>query len=560
MYKVAFIYFILLLLVVSCRQKQDTSSDKRMQQWEAIMETNPEAVRDSLQSINSEKLAGASKAYYSLLKTISDDKTYVDFLSDSLIKETESYYHKHANKSNLHIRSLVYLSIVRSRLGMTDSTVLVPLKEAEIIFEQQNEQNPSIGYLLNYFLGEVHHENSNFSTASKYFKRALQFSKEENNSAHTFDSYMAMFWNSMKHEEFNEGKEYLDTLEMLSSKDVNDKYFLLNAQSVYYDTQNMYEKSLEKEKEMLLLAPFVKGSSDIFRLYYSISEQYFNINQLDSSKVYGIKAIESITDSTYQLNYLLYENVARIAESQKDYQLANHYLNYAALVRENTIEKEKDVHILELEKQYDLSQSENKALKAESKNRISIIIILCLIILLIVSVFYIQTRKIKASQKLKMADEEKRKIEIEKRLVEAQANVLRIENERKQLAENIYSLMLNQFFSIENQLRSIGDKSRRTKPDFADFIEETRASLTKNLVEEFAQNISEAKFYELTGISLPENKINKNEILMLFLIHCGVSNNNLASVFRTSTASIRSRKNQLKNKMLLLNIENPFFI
>ena len=119
--------------------------------------------------------------------------------------------------------------------------------------------------------------------------------------------------------------------------------------------------------------------------------------------------------------------------------------------------------------------------------------------------------------------------------------------------------MLNQFFFIENQLRSLADKERRTKPDFADYIEQIRASMNKNLIENFSQYITEKKFHELTGIPLPSQKINKGELLMLFLIYCGVSNNNLATVFRTTTASIRSRKNQLKNKMLSLNIETPFF-
>lgn len=549
---------LLFLLLVRCGSKPDLFLNVRLQQWDAMLEANPEAVRDSLQTLNPAILSNENNAYCGLLKIISDDKTYTEFTSDSLIRETENYYRNHAKSSNLHIRSLVYMGMVRIRMGMIDSTALIPLKEAEIIFNNLDNQNPSVGYLLNFFLGKVHHENKNFSFASKYFKKALQFSKEEKNFAHSFDSYMAMFWNSMEQEKFNEGKKYLDSLGMINSKSIDEQYFLLNAQSVYYDTQNMHEKSLEKEKEQIKLAPHIKEKPEVFRLYYSISDQYKDMNQLDSAAVYALKAIEHISDTTYQLNYLLYENVADIAEISGDYHTANNYRKQAALIREKTIEKETDKHILKLEKQYDLSRAENKALQAEAKTRIAIIIILCLVILIVVSLFYVRARRIKMQQEKRSLKEEKRKTEMDKELVEARAGILRIEVEKQQLTMIVYNMMLGQFFSLEKQLQSLADKARKAKPDFANFVDDVRASMNKNLVNDFAKTISDSKFCELTGISL-DNKVNKSEFLMLYLIYCGVSNKNLATVFRTTPESIRSRKNQLKNKLLSLNISTSLF-
>ncbi|MEA4905842.1 MAG: hypothetical protein VB075_00150 [Petrimonas sp.] len=362
----------------------------------------------------------------------------------------------------------------------------------------------------------------------------------------------------MEQEKFNEGKKYLDSLEMINSKSIDEEYFLLNAQSVYYDTQNMHEKSLEKEKEQIKLAPHIKEKPEIFRLYYSISDQYKDMNQLDSAAVYALKAIEHISDTTYQLNYLLYENVADIAEISGDYHTANNYRKQAALIREKTIEKETDKHILKLEKQYDLSRAENKALQAEAKTRIAIIIILCLVILIVVSLFYVRARRIKMQQEKRSLKEEKRKTEMDKELVEARAGILRIEVEKQQLTMIVYNMMLGQFFSLEKQLQSLADKARKAKPDFANFVDDVRASMNKNLVNDFAKTISDSKFCELTGISL-DNKVNKSEFLMLYLIYCGVSNKNLATVFRTTPESIRSRKNQLKNKLLSLNMSTSLF-
>ena len=545
-------------MLVSCGPKQDPHLNVRMRQWDRAVSQQPEIIRDSLQKLDPSGLSDENKAYYGLLKTISDDKTYVEFTSDSLIAATENYYRNHDKASDLHIRSLIYLGIVRSRLGKTDSTALIPLKEAGEFFYSMKEQDASTGYLLNFFLGFIHGNNNNLPTGLKYLEKSLQFAKREENAIHLFDAYLALFWNCMKREKWDKGREYLDSLEMISGKAADENFFLLNAQSSYYYTRQMYRESIEKEKEQLKLAPYIQKKPEIFRIYYSISTQYFLLNQLDSAEVYALKAIECVLDPSYSLNYLLYENVADIAESKNDYRTANHYRKQAAAIRDEVIEKTTDTQVLELEKRYDLSRAENKALQAEAKIKVAIITILCLFIVIVASIFYIRLRRISIQEEKRRLQEEKRKSEADKKLAEARADILRVEVEKQQLAMKVYHVMLRQFFASEKQLQLLADKSRKTKPDFADFVDEVRSSMNKNLIEGFAKNISDSKFYELTGISLG-HKLNKSELLMLFLIFCGVSNKNLATVFRTSAESIRSRKSQLKNKLLSLNINISFF-
>lgn len=131
-------------------------------------------------------------------------------------------------------------------------------------------------------------------------------------------------------------------------------------------------------------------------------------------------------------------------------------------------------------------------------------------------------------------------------------------NKQQQFTMSIYNRMLTQFFLIEKELGALANKERRLKPDFADFIEQLLKSMSKNLIDGFARDISGKKFEELTGISLPDD-INKSELLMFFLICCGVTNSDMAIILRTSVASIRSRKNQLKNKLKESGINTSFF-
>lgn len=122
----------------------------------------------------------------------------------------------------------------------------------------------------------------------------------------------------------------------------------------------------------------------------------------------------------------------------------------------------------------------------------------------------------------------------------------------------IYARMLAQFFLIEKRLRSLANKERSKKPDFADFIDQLLKSMTKNLIDNFTRDISSEKFEELTGITLPRS-INKSELLLFFLIFCGIPNRDIAVLLKTSTASIRTRKSLLKNKLKEAGIDISFF-
>lgn len=97
-----------LLFTVSCSRERDEGLYSRLFQWDALLQEQPEAIRDSLVTLRPGELSQANRAYYGLLKTIADDKTYVDFTSDSLINSVESYFHEQAFGSNHHIRALTY--------------------------------------------------------------------------------------------------------------------------------------------------------------------------------------------------------------------------------------------------------------------------------------------------------------------------------------------------------------------------------------------------------------------------------------------------------------------
>ncbi|MFA7140543.1 MAG: hypothetical protein WC126_06000, partial [Proteiniphilum sp.] len=165
----------------------------RLQQWDNMLDRHPKAVSDSLKTLDRNALSRSGKAYYDLLKVISDDKTYVNFTSDSLINAVSRYYKSYDSQNMNYIRALAYQGIVRTRMGVKDSTVYEPLREANRLFQVSTQPDASIGYMINYFLGNIHYNNRNFSSADDYFYSALTYAEQEKDSVHRFDSYLALY-------------------------------------------------------------------------------------------------------------------------------------------------------------------------------------------------------------------------------------------------------------------------------------------------------------------------------------------------------------------------------
>src|SRR5690606_30111805 len=128
----------------------------------------------------------------------------------------------------------------------------------------------------------------------------LQYARAERDSIHLFDAYLALYWNEMQQRQFSKGAAYLDSLSefygLLPGKD----YFLLNAQSAFYDITGQPELALEKEKQKLQLYDSQNEDIDSSRVYFNISDRYVGFNQLDSALYYGEMAIELIGDSSYR--------------------------------------------------------------------------------------------------------------------------------------------------------------------------------------------------------------------------------------------------------------------
>ncbi|MDD3310451.1 MAG: hypothetical protein PHY69_10910 [Dysgonamonadaceae bacterium] len=548
-----FIFVLLTIFVLgnSCENGSQRDMLQRLTALDAAIDLAPGRVSDSLKSLSYNSLSRSNRAYYNLLKVISDDKTYVNFTSDSLINTVSEYYRLHDRKNRNYIRSLAYQGIVRTRMGIKDSTVFEPLKEADRLFQSMELPDPSLGYMINYFLGNIHYNNLNFTLADNYFQHALANARREKDSTHVFDTHLALYWNEMQQKDFEKGKLHLDSLSAYFHNLPGKDYFILNAQSIYFDIIGEPEKALERAK--LMLHDWQNENTDLSRVYFNISDRYNGFGQLDSAMYYAKMAIELIEDSTYRQNHLYFQNVANIAEKQSNFELANSYRKKAAEFYKNSITERLNTQIAELEKKYDLTEAENATLRARQQNfRIVIGGLLLVIVLIIVIMYAWRTRKI-GKMKLQQA-------ELTLQQQQLQANILKEEAGKRKWLLQLYSHISDKLTSLHGEMEALSQRYISSHPkvykEMDKIVKNTDAEL-RDITKMLATD--DDTFYAYTHLSDKDGFFNANEKILLMLLACDADNRQLATFMNTTLESIRVRKSQLKKKMLEKGLDTAIF-
>ncbi len=547
-----FFLVMLLLFATSCNKGGDEEMLTRLNVWDAMLDHDAQRVADSLKTIDRDELSRAGKAYYDLLKVISDDKTYVNFTSDSLINAVSDYYRSSNPEHNNFIRALAYQGIVRTRLGVKDSTVYEPLREAGKLLSDRPDSDPSLGYMIHYFLGNIHYNNRNYPSATSYFQSTLQYARAERDSIHLFDAYLALYWNEMQQRQFTKGAAYLDSLSAFYGLLTGKDYFVLNAQSIYYDITGQPEMALEREKKQLELVKNQKEVIDLSRLYFVISDRYVGLNRLDSAMLYARMAIDQIGDSS-KLNYLYYHNIASIAEKIGDFPLSNHYLRQAMELHNQSLKERLDIQIAEMEKRYDLAEAENEVLR--TREQISRTIILSLVIVLFLIFIAVYALWMRRNTQLRLLQTEHRV-----KQQQLQADILKEEAGKRRWLLNLYGNISDRLGFLQNEFELLAERyisvNKKVHSEMQRILKNTDTDLrdiTKTLVPDDT-------FSAYTGLADHEQLFSVNEKLMLMLLACDADNRQLATFLHTSVDSIRVRKSQLKKKMFENGLDTTLFV
>lgn len=544
----ALFFTVFVWIVSSCNSVHDQSDALRLERWDALCDSFPEAIADSLKTMNPSRLSSRNRVWHGLLTTITHDKTHSPFTSDSLINSVEEYYRKHGLESRDHIRSLIYQGIVRVRMGVTDSTVYEPLKEALTILQSKNNPDPNLLYFANFYMGHIHRENDNDDSAFHYFQQALMSAKQYNNKSHQFDTYLKLCWMRLSEREYDNARLYLDTL-VTYAQTPEDKYYLLNAEAVYFDRMGDYLEALKKEKEKLQMSHHLKQKPEQYRIFYSLSDRYFNLNNLDSALFYAREAIAHIQDSTNRLNYLLYRKAADIAAKKNDFRLADNYRTQALKAYQASITERLDTQIRELEKRYDLSEAEYRALKATTQFRFILILSICGVLFTAGLILYISKQlTITRLQKEKFT-EHIHCVEVEKQQAKAEYQLSRERAQNQQQLLSLYNSFLKLHAEQQEMMRQninrIRSKDSKLGDIYAGLLKSGQLQLNRFIKELFTVE----DMRRLFDIHDEANSLNESDRLYLFMLANKVDNEQIAALFNTTVKNLKGKKAYLKKKI-----------
>ena len=296
-----------------------------------------------------------------------------------------------------------------------------------------------------------------------------------------------------------------------------------------------------------------KENIDVSRLYYNISARYVGLYQLDSAMVYGKLAIDFIVDPKFRQNHLYYQNLADIAEKQGNYLFANRYRKEAAEFYRSTIQDRLDTQIAEIEKKYDLTESENKALKAHQQNMQIIIAALILIIGLIIIIMNIHRIRKVTKMRLLVTESKLHQQEL-------QAEIMRAEARKRKWLIKLYSNISERLTFLQDEFEKLTQRYVSSQPkvykDMQKILKNTDTEL-RDISVTLAPD--DQTFYSYTCIKDEQDILNANEKLILMLLSCEADNRELATFMNTTVESIRVRKSQLKKKMSENNIDISIF-
>lgn len=316
----SFILLCLLLVISSCNKKQNEAATLYLMSLDSLIDEQPQLVLDSLDARKNQKQSRFNSAYSDLLQTIAQDKSSYDFQSDSMIQRSVgilSAYKK--NHAELYARSLLYMGIVRYRMGIVDSTAYLPMKEAAHALENAKLDNSKSALFCYYYLGTLFFENENSKQSIAYFKKTIQAAKHLGHRNYLFNSYKDLAWSYMQNNDWDDAKRCIDSVNSFQNLSNLESIDINLIKSSYYESVSEPEKALFVNTQLLNDSLYLKGRN-LSKLYYKLSENYRKLNLNSQSLLYAEKAVENINDTTNTLKYYYYENLAEIAASLKKWE------------------------------------------------------------------------------------------------------------------------------------------------------------------------------------------------------------------------------------------------
>lgn len=526
---------VLLGVATSCTFNNNQYSSY-LKQLDSQLDENPKMVLDSLKKLDPQKMDAKQQAYYYLLNASAKDKNYILLGNDSTLRVSLEHYRDHNDHYRL-ARCQYYLGRDAERKQQT-RTAYELFKQAETNFKLSKEKDPHLLGLIYYHLGRILKQQNNQSEAESFVDESYKIFMDENDTvsaAHSLKLKASLLISSKEYHEAQ--KLLLRSLELISTiltpadKVFEAKNSILPIISFSYIKADSLNKALEYTRQSFTL--YNKDNKTIpSQFYWNAVWVFYNLHELDSTKYYCNKMIESAKSENNITNLSNgYKVLSNIEEKEGNYQKACELKNHYNRLKDELNDSRNYNDILELEKRYNEAETKRLLLKAENNNLKAIAIIICIFIILLIIGFPLYYRHKKLKYKCDKLSEEVKHTEWGFLIT------------KEFITEN--HIAYDELERILNREKSLKNISIDLYTKFHDALIEQKANYSGRLFDRLTNFDGQfgTKFQHL----FPD--FSTDELLMASMIHHKWKLTDMTTIFHISLEAIRKRKTRLANKI-----------
>lgn len=534
------------ILVLSGCNKQQSVSDRLLNEVEKAIAINPDSASNLLKGISSpEKLDNKTFARWCMLSGKITDEIFNSILPTYQLERAYDWYSSHGSPDE-QVQILIYLG--RSYFADGDYDKAMSIYTNALDIAGKNKLNNLIGYTYDY-IGDLYREKFMFTEAIKKYETAAECFKKENNT----DSYACALKNI--------GREYacidslscaIEILTIADSVAANTKDIEVTA-SINNALGNIYVMREEYDKAEKYFLKALSTGKEKMPDYVALIDLYTTTDSIDKAKELLSKIPQDDPQYTCSINYLYYQ----IHNAERDYKEALAYLEEYVDMVDSIVYADSQSKILNIESKYNhlkISQEVDRLkIKQQSYIIFSVICISCLLLIMIVYLLY---RK-QAKEKIHRQQDELNRIKTDLTYVS-----LELEEKKKLLdtfkeKDDNYNKIEKEIALLTSNYKELQHKSLENSPTFKELVRLAKQNKPRNdkplITDKQWELIADEITYIYPNLSkylyslcpnLPEQ-----DFLYCCLCMCGFDTNTEAKLLNIASDSVRKKRFRLREKL-----------
>lgn len=322
--------------------------------------------------------------------TIAQHKNRIPFVSDSLITASRTWYEKQKGDNYGKARAFLYNGIVLNRLHKDEDSAFQCLKQSVFFLEENQIKDDKLLALAYANLGKLNNRTEyNLKDAANYFQKAIEIESRLGNPRNEIINYCDLLVCMVEN---GDAGNAANTKRLLDSTMLSNPTITLsrtdNAKAIYF----LYSE-MDLDSALYYCKKWNANPADMGAKENMIAHIYAEQGYLDSAVAYEKKSLAHCRQEDTLFYHVYYRHLADYYGRMGCPDSSAHYAKMAY----SALHDRKDVNavkrILELEKQYDLSEKEAELERVRHQRTLMVVLLATLLLLVCGLVFLLRNRE-----------------------------------------------------------------------------------------------------------------------------------------------------------------------